>query len=284
MGNMNTTAMAQKNFQHLNAKAMQEQRAIDVALDVFRQPLLAPRLQHQPLPKEMLSVIQIASGKKLAVGSGHSDEQLQQEIAPGASTATVKSAVIQATQTAGSQGVLIVSVGHGGAVQGSVNEGLFELGPNSSMTIAGGLVKGRFVDVFYDTRKVPGQPSDLENDLKNNPNSSALKNFRVYQEISAAIKSVGLLRVVLLTCNVGNATEFLRKVANDWGTVIQGYRKQVGIQQFVGTGSLAGTKPIRIVFLVGSAATPSSPASLIVTQEEEIPFDPAQTFLVGPPL
>ena len=211
-------------------------------------------------------------------------QRVQQLIAPAASTAVVKSAVINAARSAGRHGVLIISVGHGGAVSGSVHEGLFELGPNRSMTIAGGLVAGRFVDVFYNVRRVPSQPSDLENDLKNNPQSSVLKNFRVYEEISAAIKGVGLQRVVLLTCRVGNATEFLRKVANDWGTVIQGYRKKVGIQQLVGTGNLVGTKPIRIVFLEGSASTPASPASQIVIQEEEIPFDPNQTFLVGPPL
>jgi hypothetical protein len=151
------------------------------------------------------------------------------------------------------------------------------------MTIAGGLVQGRFVDVFYDTRKIPNQPSDLENDLKNDPQSQALRNWRVYQELAAAIKASGLLRIVLLTCRVGRSTEFLRKVANDWGVVVQGYRRRVGIQEFVGTGSLAGTRPIRIVFLDGSAATPASRASAILVQEEEIPFDPSRTFLVGPP-
>lgn len=152
------------------------------------------------------------------------------------------------------------------------------------MTIAGGLIVGRFVDVFYNVRKNPPQPSDLENDIKNNPNSTFLKNWRVYEDLSAKLKAIGLLRIVLMTCRVGNSTEFLRKVANDWGTVIQAYRKRVEIQQFVGTGSLAGAKPIRIVFLEGSNTTPSSPASAIQIQEEEIPFDPSQTFLVGPPL
>ena len=92
-----------------------------------------------------------------------------------------------------------------------------------------------------------------------------------------------MLRIVLLTCKIGNSTEFLRKVANDWGTVIQAYRKRVGIQNFVGTGRFAGST-IRLVGLEGSIATMSSPAHLIVLQEEEIPFDPPQTFLVGPPL
>jgi hypothetical protein len=211
-------------------------------------------------------------------------QRVQQTIDPGASPAATKDAVINAARTAGSQGVLIISVGHGTRTGAAEDEGTFQLAPNTSMTIAGGLVKTRFVDVFYDTRKRPDQPSDRENDLKNNPNSRFLKNFELYKELSAAIKAVGLLKVVLLTCNVGIATEFMRKVANDWGVVLQGYRRRVGIQQFVGTGSLAGTEPIRIVFIDGFAATPTSPASLIVFQEEEIPFDPNLTFLVGPPL
>ncbi len=130
-------------------------------------------------------------------------QRVQQTISPGGNAEMVKTAVIGAARMAGGQGVLIISVGHGGAVAGSPAEGLFELGPNRSMTIAGGLVPGRFVDVFYDTRKIPNQPSDLENDVKNNPQSQALRNWRSYQELSAAIKAVGLQRLVLLTCPCG---------------------------------------------------------------------------------
>ena len=208
---------------------------------------------------------------------------MQRTIVKNATADIAKAAVIAAAQAAGASGVLIISVGHGGTVVGSPSEGTFELAPNGAMTIAGGLVKGRFIDVFYDTRKISGQPSDFENDSKNNPNSTFFKNFQVYKALSVAIKAVRLQRVVLLTCNVGNSTEFLRKVANDWGVVIQVYRKRVSIQTFVGTGNLAGTEPIRIVFLEGSGATMASPANRIHIQEEEIPFDPPQTFLVGPP-
>ena len=209
-------------------------------------------------------------------------QRLQQTIADGASAATAKAAILGAAGTAGAGGVLIISVGHGGTVEGNPAEGKFELSPGGALTIAGGLLQGRFVDVFYDTRKDPKQPSDLENDVKNNPSGRFLANFRVYQDLSAKIKAIGLLRVVLLTCRVGNSTEFLRKVANDWGTVIQAYRKRVAIQDFVGTGRFVGST-IRLVGLEGSIMTMGSPANLIVQQEEEIPFDPPQTFLVGPP-
>jgi hypothetical protein len=42
---------------------MEKRPAIDVALDVFRQPSLARRLLRAPLPEGMLDVIQIAAGK-----------------------------------------------------------------------------------------------------------------------------------------------------------------------------------------------------------------------------
>lgn len=210
-------------------------------------------------------------------------QRLQQTITPNASAATAKTAVLNAANIAGAGGVLIMSVGHGATVEGNPFEGKFELAPGGALTIAGGLIQNRFVDVFYDTRRDPKQPSDLENDVKNNPKGQFLANFRVYQDLSAKIKAIGLLRIVLLTCKIGNSTEFLRKVANDWGTGIQAYRKRVAIQDFVGTGSFAGST-IRLVGLEGSIATMSSPANLIVLQEEEIPFDPPQTFIVGPPI
>jgi hypothetical protein len=47
-----------------------------------------------------------------------------------------------------------------------------------------------------------------------------------------------MLRVVLLTLQVGNSTEFLRKVANDWGTVIQA----------IASESLSRTSSVRVAF------------------------------------
>ena len=211
-------------------------------------------------------------------------QRVQQTIKPAASSDAAAAAVVSAARTAGAQGVLIISVGHGTQNKPGFDQGTFQLAPNRSMTIAGGVVPGRFVNVFYATRSRPDQPSDMENDIKNNPRSQFLANFRAYQKFSAEIKAVGLQRIVLLTCNVGIAEEFMRKVANDWGCVIQGYRRRIGIQKIVGTGRFANDEPIRVVFFDGEAANFNSPAELLVFQEEEIPFDRNLIFLVGPPL
>jgi hypothetical protein len=86
----------------------------------------------------------------------------------------------------------------------------------------------------------------------------------------------------LLTCNVGKAPEFLRKVANDWQVVIQAYRRRVGIKKFVGTGAFAGQKPVRIVDIESNLSAQSL-AHVVVDQEEQIPFEPSVMVLVGPP-
>ena len=56
---------------------MEHRQAIDVALDVYKQPLLARHLSSQKLPQGMLVVIQLAAGKKLSDKSAYSDEYLQ---------------------------------------------------------------------------------------------------------------------------------------------------------------------------------------------------------------
>lgn len=60
-------------------------------------------------------------------------QRLQQTITPGASAATAKTAVLKAARTAGADGVLIISVGHGGGVAGNPTEGVFELAPGGAL-------------------------------------------------------------------------------------------------------------------------------------------------------
>ena len=151
------------------------------------------------------------------------------------------------------------------------------------MRIGGFNVVGSFVDVFYDVNLLgPPSISDMENDLKNNPQSPRLARWRVYQNISAAFKNAHLREVALLTCRVGNATEFLRKVANDWGLVVRAYRQRVALTEDVTT---VGKKVTRRFFmhLENNPPAGKSAADLII-MEEEIPFSPPDTFLVGPPL
>ena len=73
----------------------------------------------------------------------------------------------------------------------------------------------------------------MDHDLKNNPSSPRLARWRIYEEISRAFKAASVRAVVLLTCRVGSATEFLRKVANDWGVIVRAYRQRVALTEDV---------------------------------------------------
>ena len=124
--------------------------------------------------------------------------------------------------------------------------------------------------------------SDLEFDLQNNPTSQRLAHWRVYQEIANAFKTTKPLEFILLTCKVGNATEFLRKVANDWGVVITAYRQRVVLTEDVVT---VGKRFTHHYYLHLENDPPlNKPAADMVIYEEELPYRPADTFRVGPPL
>lgn len=207
----------------------------------------------------------------------------QQVIAPAVSAAVAKSAILRAISTAGAGGRVIINVGHGtGGGKLQATEGTFEMAPGGAMRIGGKLVDNTFVDVFYDVRARPDQPSDLEFDLKNNPNAPRLARWRVYQEIATAFKTTRPRELILLTCNVGNASEFLRKAANDWGVVITAYRKRVSLT--IDTVSI-GRQVTRHFYLHLENDSPlHKNAADLVIHEEELPFRPADTFRVGPPL
>jgi hypothetical protein len=211
--------------------------------------------------------------------------RVQQTIGPSPSVDQAKQAVVRAIATAGAGGRVIINVGHGagGGPNLQANQGLFELAPGGAMRIGGHDVAGSFVDVFYDVNlQGPPSISDMDNDIKNNPHSPRLARWRIYQQISAAFKAAHLREVALLTCRVGNATEFLRKVANDWGVVVRAYRQRVALTEDITTIGRHVTKRF-FMHLENNPPVNKSAADLIVL-EEEIPFSPADTFLVGPPL
>src|SRR5262249_72669 len=141
----------------------------------------------------------------------------QLTIGPLPSVSDAKDAVVNSIRAAGAGGTVIINVGHGaGGGTFQAPEGLFDLAPGGVMRVGGHRAAGILVDVCYDVA-VGGPPaiSDMENDLKNNPSSPRLAHWRIYQEIAQTFKATGTREVILLTCRVGNATEFLRKVAND---------------------------------------------------------------------
>lgn len=209
--------------------------------------------------------------------------RIQHKIGPHPTVDQAKAAVLKAVSAAGEGGRVIINVGHGvGGGDLQAYEGSFELMPNRVMTIghSAGHIGNLFVDVFYDVNLLgPPHISDMENDLKNNPGSPRLARWSVYQEMSRAFRSSGVREVVLLTCRVGNSTEFLRKVANDWGTVIRAYRQQVVL-----TRAPVGRKvPPRFFMHLGNNPPEGKAAADLIIMEEEIPFSPSDTFLVGPP-
>jgi hypothetical protein len=198
----------------------------------------------------------------------------------GASSDQSKAALLKAIDATGSTGTLIVSIGHGGSTSDSA--GMFDLGPYKSLRIGGKDVANTYVDVFYDVKPsgLAGM-SDKSHDEMNNPGSQRLKNWAGYQEICKKFKAVKPYKVVLLTCNVGNSPDFLRKVANDWGVVIHAYRRRAAVQQV----KFSGAKDFKsLVFLEDERPNIATlTADQIITLEENIPYSPSKTLLVGPP-
>jgi len=188
-----------------------------------------------------------------------------------------KKNLIDAARAAGKGGRLIVSVGHGGTVANSTVDGMVDLAAGGVLRLGGlnAKVPPNFVSVFYDVNFTgPPSMSDMDHDLKFAPNAPRLKSWRVYQEISGAFKQTGLYEIVLLSCNVGNSTDFVKKMANDWGCIVRAYKVKVGIDR---------NPPRFKVFLV-NRAPPYPTAAETILHEEYLPFSPPDTLLVGPPL
>ncbi len=78
----------------------------------------------------------------------------------------------------------------------------------------------------------------------------------------------------MLSCKVGNAIDFVKKIANDFGAIVRAYKVQVGLDQ-------NGSRPK--VFLVNHAP-PYPTAAETILHEEYLPYSPNDTLLVGPPL
>ncbi len=137
-----------------------------------------------------------------------------------------------AIAAAGSTGDLILNVGHGAGVPANPLDGTVELAPGGKLTLGGANNTNVFVNVFYDVNLAgPHGFSRKDDDVKFNANTPRgklrLKNWNTYQQVSAAFKQAKLRKVVFLTCNVGSSTDFLRKIANDWGVVIEAYKRRM---------------------------------------------------------
>jgi hypothetical protein len=179
------------------------------------------------------------------------------EIPNGAGISMVANKLKQAATQAGPGGVVVLSAGHGGVVaeNGRVlndEEGFFDLGPSGVFPLGGrnavlpgdplpkpgpGQPKPKPVkaSAFYDFR-VPNKilkggfaPSRKDEDEKSSDPmaKTRLNNFAHYMDICDTFKKTGLAFVVLMTCKVGAASGFLKRVRQQWGTPIIGYNRRV---------------------------------------------------------
>lgn len=171
----------------------------------------------------------------------------------GAPISIVANRLKLAASLAGPNGFIILSVGHGGGGQTGLTdeEGFFDLGPQHSFRLGGrnalmpgdvppsnqvGPVSRVDVSAFYDFR-VPNAslkggfaPSHKDDDEKSKTAAAKkrLENFSLYEDVSRSFRN--LSGVILLTCKVAGASGFLRRVRQQWGTPIIGYRRRVSGQ------------------------------------------------------
>jgi hypothetical protein len=206
------------------------------------------------------------------------------------SMVAAKTIIIDAIKKAEKGGSLIISVGHGSALDNATVDGTVEIAPGGTFKLAGlnsrDYVAGR-VSVFYDFRADPAQPSDLENDLKNNPTSDRLKQWAIYKEICAQFKSTELAKVTLLTCRVGNTTDMIRKIASDWNTIVAAYKVRVAAMS--DTYSFPGKPPVTSYYCgfegeVYPKSSAGNGADQNIRAQQELPRDPQKQVLIGPPL
>jgi hypothetical protein len=153
-------------------------------------------------------------------------------VAGGSSDDAVKT-IKRAISTA-KGGMIIFAVGHGIIGQGLSAQGGFDVADNVVMRIGG---KGSnrdpktFVDVFYDDKNpasgglAPRSDKKIDENLQPAGADRRLKNWNTYLDLCKAFVAGKMGGIVLLTCNVGKSSDFLRKVASQWQTPIIAYRQ-----------------------------------------------------------
>lgn len=178
-------------------------------------------------------------------------------------------------------GDLIFAVGHGGTQLTPNNQtfadGMVDLSPNKKLRLSVG-GNGNFANPFYDyvfarPGLVARSDKDQDQDTKMNLAGAhqRLANWQLYQNIGTAVRTNGVHRVTFLTCRIGNALNFLKKIALDWHVIVKAYKKYVW---FGGDG----TGKIR-VYLDGDSPGQGTNVAEAATQVPQSDF-----VQVGPPL
>jgi hypothetical protein len=215
--------------------------------------------------------------RTVPIGGVGSHEQLRDVIV---------NAVRLAGQTAFNE--LILAVGHGG---GTGDAGTLDLAPNLRMRLARGTIGSRnakgtetLYDPFYDfvfssaglkpkSDKTQDEDWVRQNDRVNLAGAKfRLGRSAIYQSIGNAIRANNIQQVVFMTCNVGNAVDFIKKIAFDWQVKVRAYQRFIVFQLNVG-----GTGKARAFFEGDAPGTGSN-----TTAAETDP--PQSAFItVGPP-
>lgn len=159
----------------------------------------------------------------------------------------------KACRTAGKGGTLLMLVGHGGDVttlmqrkdrvlsaEQELAVGMFDLAPcKKGPTGRKCDFRQEESDVFYDyapPSTVARSWSPMESDFQSYDKASyaqkqAIKakfmDYIKYRLFGHCVQANGLRQVVLLNCNVGNATEFMQKVANDWQVPVVAFKRRL---------------------------------------------------------
>lgn len=152
------------------------------------------------------------------------------EMPLSASPTRALAVIDQATKLIAKGGILVFLVGHGGIDtdprRPDPKVGTVELSEGGTATLGGYRNTNAFVDVFYDVN-VEGKPSvsDMDNDKVMRATSAGAKRrldaWDVYTRIGGVIRSAAMYRIIFLTCRVGQASDFIKKIAIDWNTVIE---------------------------------------------------------------
>ena len=172
----------------------------------------------------------------------------QKRQSPAGGPKQVVEGLAKVIKEVGNQGMMIFAVGHG--ISGALpTQGGFDLADNDLLRI-GGLGSYTdlkvFVDVYYDiVDHNSGSPhSPMENDelTQNAGAKRRLENWGLWLKLCQAFRNTHLSVVILLTCNIGNNQEFLKKVAILWNTPIVAYKTYISFE-----GSVQGQQRARAV-------------------------------------
>jgi hypothetical protein len=148
----------------------------------------------------------------------------------------IRDVIVSAAQHSGANNEIIFAVGHGGATD--LAEGTVDLAPKRAMRLARGNQPPIFIDPFYDwvfphagLKPMSDKQQDEEWRSQNVPEKAGatrrLSRWAIYQSIGAAMKANHIYRVTFLSCRIGNARDFIKKIAIDWDVQIRAYLKFV---------------------------------------------------------